>query len=400
MKQKKYVIKYAMLQVFYWAVLCAIMGYAVVYMLNKGYSNSEIGMVMAVSNIVAVVLQPFIASMTDKYEKLTLRKNIAFLAMGILVMAVILLFLERISVVMTICMSIAMIATTVMQPFLNAVAVKLQEQGIQMNFGLCRACGSVAYAVVSTIVGVLIEKYSVIVVPVAVLILLVFFFACLYSIGNVESVEGSTRKESREDTGKTQGLFEMLTKNKRFALFLCGVVLVFYTHTITSNYLIQIVENVGGRSSHMGIASSIAAIVELPAMIFFVKLVRKIKCQTLLRIAGFFFAIKYVALYLAESVSMVYAAQAFQAVSYAIYIPASVHYVTLLFGKADTVKAQSFITTAITLGNVFASLIGGRLLDVYGTKEMLFIAVIVAIVGVVLMTAGVESREKKVIGIE
>lgn len=395
MSSRKYILKYAALQVFYWAALCAIMGYAVVYMLEKGYSNSEIGIVMAVSNIISVVMQPLIAGIMDKSKELTLRKAIGLLAGCMFGAAVFLVLLKEVSLILTIVLVIAMVATTVIQPFINSIAVKLQEQGISVNFGLCRACGSIAYAVVSTIVGILIEKYSVVVVPISLMVLLMFFFFCLAMIGNIEHATENVAENMTAKEEKAQSVVMLLRRNKRFGVLLVGISLIFYTHMITSNYLIQIIENVGGNSSHMGIASSIAAIVELPAMIFFVKLVKKIKCHTLLRIAGLFFALKYVALYLADSVAMIYAAQVLQFASYALYIPASVHYVSKLFGKADTVKGQSLITTATTLGNVFASLIGGRILDIYGTQEMMLVAVIVALVGVVLMILGVENREKQ-----
>ena len=393
MNSRKYILKYAMLQVFYWASLCAIMGYAVVYMLEKGYSNSEIGMTMAASNIISVIMQPLIAGILDKSKKVTLRKMIGLLAGCMFVAAICILLLKKVSVILTIFLIITMVAITVIQPFINSVAVKLQEQGIAVNFGLCRACGSVAYAVVSTIEGILIEKYSVVVVPIALMILLVFFFVCLAVMGNVENVTDDNGKKDAQKEEEAQSVWVLLRNNKRFGLLLIGISLIFYTHMITSNYLIQIIENVGGNSSHMGIASSIAAIVELPAMIFFVKLVRKVKCHTLIRIAGVVFGLKYVALYLANSVAMIYMAQVLQCASYALFIPASVHYVSKLFGKADTVKGQSLITTATTLGNVFASLIGGRILDLYGTEEMMLVAVIVALVGVVLLGIGVENRE-------
>ncbi len=395
MKSRIYTVKYALVQALYWAVLCAIMGFAVVYMAASGYSNSEIGVIMAISNLIVVVFQPALATLADRNQKLTLRKIISVFSICMLAAAVGMLFLEKASIVMTVCLIASMVAISVIQPFLNSIAVQLEAQGVAVNFGLCRSCGSVAYAVVSTVEGILIEKKTIAVVPVVMIILLVGLLIGIVVIGNVESVgqkENIADKEMQNEEAK--GLFVFLSENKRFGVFLVGVVLIFYTHMITSNYLIQIVENVGGNSSHMGIASSIAAIVELPAMIFFVKLVKKIRCQTLLRISGVFFAVKYLGLFLAGSVEMIYVAQVFQFGAYALFIPAVVHYVSRLFGNADMIKGQSMVTTATTLGTVFASIIGGRILDVYGTEEMMFTAVIVAVIGVVLMAIGVENTEK------
>lgn len=191
---------------------------------------------------------------------------------------------------------------------------------------------------------------------------------------------------------QSKSLAEFLKTNKRFAIFLVGVMLLFHTHMLASNYLYQIIESVGGNSSHLGVASSLAAAVEIPGMILFAKIVEKISCQKLIRIAGMVYAVKFLCFYMADSVTMVYVAQMFQIGSYAIFIPASVYYVSHLFGKADTVKGQSLVTTAITLGTVIASLDGGWIMDHFGVREMLLVAMVIAWIGIALIFAGLEKK--------
>ncbi len=392
----QYTIKYAAVQAFYWATLCAIMGFAVIGMLEKGYSNSEIGYVIAFANIVVVVLQPLIASAADKNKKLTLKLIIWGFSFLMAAAAVVLLFLAAASALLTAMMAVGMISIMALQPFINSMSVQLEEQGIAVNFGLCRSCGSLSYAVVSTVVGILIRTYSYTVVPIATILLLIGLFfsvGILAGKGGGQAADFQKEKHSvkKQKSEQPQGLMQFLFANKRFSIFLVGVMLLFYTHMITSNYLIQVVSVVGGDSSHTGIACSIAAVLELPAMIFFTRIVKKIRCQTLLRISGVFFILKYLFLFLAKSVAMIYFAQVFQIGAYALFIPASVYYVSRLFGSADMFKGQSMVTAAMTLGGMFASIIGGWMLDAYGVSEMMFVAVLLAVLGVIIMCLSMEK---------
>ena len=52
-------------------------------------------------------------------------------------------------------------------------------------------------------------------------------------------------------------------------IFIFGLVLVYFTHTIINNFFIQVITPIGGTESDMGTAVFLAAILELPAMIFF-----------------------------------------------------------------------------------------------------------------------------------
>lgn len=395
MNSRTCTIKYAIVHMFFWSALCAVSGYAVVCMLNKGYSNSKIGTIIAASNILAVIFQPFIASAADKYTRLTLRKIICFFTICMSVASVGLILVKSASWIMTVCMAVGIISITVAQPFLNAISVKIEEQGISLNFGLCRSCGSVAFAAVSAILGILIEKYSVRIVPFAALILLTGLWISVMALGNVENMKGAEKTLKIQERGESKSLPAFLIEHRKFAVFLAGVVLLFYSHVFTSSYLIQIVEHVGGNSSHMGIANGIAAVLELPLMVLYVKIVRKIKCQDLLCISGVFFVFKFLGLFWAKSIGMVYFAQIFQMGSYALFIPASVHYISQLFGKEDAIKGQSMVTTAITMGTVLASLLGGRILDVCGIRITLLVVVLAAVAGVVFMALGMEKKENR-----
>ena len=53
-KNRSLNLKYAGSQIFYFAAFAAMMGYASVFLLDKGCSNSQIGIALALSSIIAV----------------------------------------------------------------------------------------------------------------------------------------------------------------------------------------------------------------------------------------------------------------------------------------------------------------------------------------------------------
>ena len=64
-------IDYALIQGTYWMFYAVAGMFVSVYMLGKGYSNTSIGLVIAVGNVVAVLVQAVLANVTDKARRLT-----------------------------------------------------------------------------------------------------------------------------------------------------------------------------------------------------------------------------------------------------------------------------------------------------------------------------------------
>ena len=56
----------------YWMAYAVISSFASAYLLDRGYTNSEIGLILAVGSIVAVFLQPFMADFADRAKKISL----------------------------------------------------------------------------------------------------------------------------------------------------------------------------------------------------------------------------------------------------------------------------------------------------------------------------------------
>lgn len=399
----KYTIKYSAVHSFYWSVFCSSLSFASVFLLSKRFSNSQIGIVLAIANIIAVLLQPAVAAFADTTKKILMKDIIVILVGAAGALAAVRFFLSEYFIILAVLFILELTILFTLQPLVNSLGMQLINKGIGLNFGLARGMGSMAYAVFSILLGVLVEHYGTNSLPVVSVGLYTALGISIYTFTKKRSVPatgGTIRSESGEmgkeaEHAVTDKLFSFLAHNKRFTALMAAVSLAFCSHSMINNYLIQITENVGGTAKDMGIATGIAAAIELPAMILFSFLIKKIRCSSILKFSLFSFAIKTAITMLATSVWMLYAAQIVQFISYALFIPASIYYVNETVNKDDLAKGQAFVTSAITLGGVTASLFGGLLLDGSGVKGMLFVGLIAATLGFVIGFFAVETVEVK-----
>ena len=74
LNRTKLMLQYCVLQGSYWASFCVLYAFATVFLLSRGFESSMIGVIIAVGNILGVILQPVVASIADRSEKISLHK--------------------------------------------------------------------------------------------------------------------------------------------------------------------------------------------------------------------------------------------------------------------------------------------------------------------------------------
>lgn len=387
-------IKYMASQIFYFGAFAAMMGYASVYLLYKGFSNSTIGIILSLCSILAVFMQPALASFADNHKNIEIRKIInTIVAIAIILSVALLVIPANQTLIFILIVAIFSLETTIM-PLINTLAFIFEKYGIQINFGIARGLGSVAYALTSMALGYIVEWFSPDLLPICYVVFnaLLFIVVHLFVLPkNAQIVDADEESETEAEVQENVSLLKFAGKYKKFIVFLLGFVLVYFAHTIINNFFIQIVTNVGGNSSDMGNAVFLAAMLELPTMAYFTKLSQKVNCGTLIKASIVLFLAKHAITYLATNMVMIYIAQVLQMGAYALFIPASVYYVNCKVDNKDIVKGQSFVTTSMTMSGVFANIIGGILLDAVGVSEVLLIGVILSLIGAVIVLFTVEK---------
>lgn len=422
-------IKYSGLQGGFWMSFCICFSYASIYLLSRGYSNSQIGLVIAVAGVISSVLQPLVAGLADGEGRYTLRGLIMFLSVIMLLSAIILLLPQLHFLWIAVLYIVLLAVLQILTPLVNAIGMDWINKGIPVNFGLARGVGSVSYAFISFVAGIVIERHSASVVPLFIILCycIVFIAAYIFRLpdrtgageyaGQADSgmQAGQSAKarqaacETRTEQGAPTGLsvgephmekgapddgaqeLSFFRTYRRFFVLLAGISFVFVSHNMLNNYMFQVMSYHHGGSSETGIASGIAAALELPTMIAFSYLIKKASSGTLLKVSCIFFALKAFLTFMAVDITGVYLAQIAQIGGFALSVPASVYYTNSLIRPKDRAKGQSFMTVTNTVGSIFGSTLGGLILDVSGVPAMLIAATLAAVFGTLLAFVSTEK---------
>lgn len=412
-------IEYSCIHGTYWMVYGVVSSFASVFLLAKGFSNWNIGVTLAVANVLAVVLQPVIADLADRAKRLSIIGISEILTVLMMIVTVGMFAFSGSMVGLSIVFILLIAWHTVLQPLYNTLTFTLEEAGVHINFGVARSMGSLAYAALLAVLGTIVENYGVMSLPITGEIILVMMLISLivtkrsYDKGkrmnhakgttsampkgeaDAEGVQSADGEKSDLCEEESINLIQFIKRNKFFFLVNVGVIGLYFSNSVLNNYMMQIVDVVGGTSEDMGRILSLMAFCEIPTMVCFDLLRKKFSCQLMLKVASVGFAVKIALCWMANSVTMIFLAQFVQLVSFALFLPAMVHFIDEIMSKGEAVKGQALFTTMITVTTVISSLAGGAILDMSGAKMLTFVATIATPIGAAIIIATVGKVKNK-----
>ena len=373
-------LAYAAAQGIYWMGFCICVAFAAVYMQYRGYSNTALGAVVALGNIAGFLLAPAVAALVDSSRRITIFHCLwATAAVQLMLFAVLMTVPGRsFATAAAYCLYIACCNLT--GPLINQLSLNLEERCCHINFGAARSVGSFAFAVTALALGRIVESRSAAILPAAGIVCTLALSAAAALIyarmsGAAKPVQPQQRKEH------AAGLYGFIRGNGRFCIVMLGMSLIFFSHNIVSGFMINVVRAVGGGTAVMGGINAFMALTELPCMILYDRIEKRFGCAATVRFAAVMFVAKSLCIALAGNIPALYAANAIQAVSYAIMIPAGVRYAERYTPHKDSAKAQSIAFGMSTLGSVFSGSIGGVLYDALPVHSVLLVGTAAAAVG-------------------
>ena len=385
-------IKYGVMQALYWMGFVATYNYAAYYLSDKGFNSSDIGLILAFANIFAALLQPPIAAYADRALKSKLKSIIWILSLANLVLTVLILVIKGHPYLTAIFLMLIISFILTLHSFINSFAMEYANKGIQLNFTITRAVGSLGAALSSLGMGFIASRFGPEAVPLTYLVMFILIVAVVISFKPADKF-GTLSDVEKPAYIPPTGALKFLWKYKKFAGLLLGATLIFSSYNMVINFMINIVERLGYGTAEMGTALAIAGFLEVPGMALYIILVKKRKCSTLLQLSSVFFTLKTLAVFLSGNIYHVYAAHITQLLSFAIFVPASVYYINNLMPANDKIKGQAYMTTTITLGGVIGSLLGGTLIDALSVPSMLLIATITSALGTLFMIIFTEKEK-------
>ena len=400
MRNRKRDIQYKILQGFYWMLYGLSTAYVTVFLLHHGFSSSIIGVIVAASNLLAALGQMVVGTMVDKYEKLTWKNMIILFCLLEAICLILMMVFSSNHVINGALFPIFSLIIYFQMPLVNSTFFYYTSRSEKLDFGSARGMGSLAYAIMSTVVGMVVVSFGEqAIVPSGMVILIGFTAIVLtmpYYHDQLDKVSDTSNEDAENATVSPNSSFIAFAKSyPQFMLVVLGSIFVMAFHNIVHTYLIQVMEAVGGNSATMGTAVSVEALVELPIMFGFFVLIRKFSSSTLMAIAGIGFVFKSVCFLLSSSVMAIYFTELVQLISYALFASASVYFANDMMEDYDRVKGQGYMTASIAIGGVVGNFLGGFIYDGAGIHALLLSCVGFAVAGALCILAGTLSRGKR-----
>ena len=133
--------RYSCIQFFFWIVFVTLANFASVFLLNTGFTNTQIGIIIALAGVVSALLQPTVASYADKNSSPSLKKICIFISLIALVLSAFLLFYTRSLLCTGIFYGSCFVLIQLLTPMVNSLGMESLNQGKKLNFGIGRGMG-------------------------------------------------------------------------------------------------------------------------------------------------------------------------------------------------------------------------------------------------------------------
>ena len=388
---RNFTARYALIQTFLWAEFGFMFSYGNQYLTERLHlTDTAAGLVLGIATGLSFLLQPPLTALAERTET----RRVLVLAAGCSAACALATLLPLGTAATVVLFALACVALQVMPSFSNALGMAGIRSGQTINFGLARGIGSTCFGLGARAAAPLIGWMGRQAIPLsgAVMALGVAVSVLLFP-----AADGQRAVQSAE---KPDNAREFLRGNRRFLVLLVGIVLIYIGHNALSNCMFRIAQSkipdgaVDAATDLQGTALLIAALVELPTMFLFTRLLRRVRCDVWLVLSGAFMALRLALTWLVPSAVGLCLAQVTQMPGYALLAVSSVYYVGTVIDRRNVVKGQTYLGSANTLGCLLAYVLGGVLIDGTGVDGMLIFCLVLSVVGLVLTLLSRERVER------
>ena len=373
--EKAVLLRFNMLQVFYWCGLASMGSFVSAFMLSKGMSNTRLSLILALYMLGAFVGQFFWGSLSDK-----LQTNKKFFIMN---EAFVLLLYYLIYI-----FSDNFLLVNIFYPLLGFVIVP-QASNLDswilkcfahrpQVYGPARGWASAGFAVFMLIYGNLINSWGYRIMP---------WFAT--AIVGTAIVIALLQPDSPVVPGSSRGGIKLkdIGNLARSGIYMFIIALVFFIgmgQAPVSNMKIVVLESVGGNVSHQGYDSFFLCIFQLP-FFFLAGQLRRIPKHTRLLFGALGALGMGLCDLLATSPAMVITGSVLWGAGYSIMLPTVREIVSENVDPALTTTAHGVCDAVLgSLAGIISLLYVGKLIDAAGTAPVFAICICLSGVAMVM----------------
>lgn len=343
---------------------CISTAYLAPILFRFGYSPARIGFVMTLAALAATLARPLWGWLNDRLacaRQVTLGAAAAGVACFHLVTHSGGHLLS--AALGTMGLYVTMICMT---NFIDSWAMRLISTGSPLDYGVTRAGGSLFYAVGAAAFGAVAARHGFQPGNTALVLLLLPMAAVTLSLPN------PPRPAAPHAITLRQGLAS-LTGNRTYLLMLAAFFLCTLDSSTIDSFYSVLILSLGGTEREVGIALFVQAISEVPVMMGYALIRRRLRISpaAVLAFAMFFYGVKSLVFGFAPTWNAAVGAAVLQALSFALLAPACVDFMLETVSPDYLATAHLvFIAAGQGAAAVLGNSLGGVLADLWGVSAM------------------------------
>lgn len=366
--------------------------YISVFFRSIGLSLGEIGVLAALAGITAVVAAPIWGAVVDRRRDVRWPLLVAGLSSAV---AAVWLALSHDPLAVALGVIGLSAGSAGLGPMLDSRTIEIVGAN-RDRYGRARAWGSLAFTGVALGVGALIASTGpvglfLVLAPGAAITGLAGFALLGRQAG--EPIAASIAGRRRVTTSFGSGLAGLIN-DPTLLLFFVGSVFVWTSTAAVTTFLSIHLVDLGAESAVVGLVWTPGALVEVPMMLAFPVIVRRVSADRLIVIGALVFAARTVGWALVSDPLLFVLIAPLGGVAYGLFYVGTVTYVSRAVPADVQATAQGIFTgTAFSMGTILGSVVGGQLASLLTIPGMFGVAAVATLAGAGTIWRATEARK-------
>lgn len=339
------------------------------YLKSIKLSGTQIGIIVSLTSLISILIQPFWGSLCDKTQK-----NKKILLFLILVTASISLFVPLFK-----SYYIVIIVFIIFYFFLSGIIPIIETMAVNSSFGYgnIRQWGSIGFAIAVLIAGFIADKYGLF------WIFIIFSISYLVTIPFIKPIE---IKKFPKTGGQLKGIGSLF-KNHKYVLFLISTFFISGAIAGHNTYFGILYEYLGGTITGIGVAFLLFAGSEAPFMKLTFIWIKKIGIESMLIFSAVISMIRFFWYSTNPSPTLVIAFFILQGLSIGTYLVSAAEFIRQNTKEELRGTAMSiYASISMGFGGMISKFTGGIILDHLGISTVYLFLAIFTIIGLIPIT--------------
>lgn len=350
--------------------------YRAIYFTQKGFSGTQIGILIGIVPILSIFSQPVWSALSDVFHTRRLLLVIGCLGVSAAMVGVGLgnsftanfIFFTLFSIFIT---PIGPIGTAFVLDYLDEIEKP-------ETLSLIRVWGSIGFGLSSLVLGIVLMDQRLELFP----WLLVGIYLLL---GVVSLTLPESRIETKQSEIKLKELFQ-LAKNASFMIFLAGMVFIGATLLIANNFQAVFLLSLNASSLLIGITVALPALLEIPMLIITPTLMKNFRTRQLIIAGAVLMPIRWGLFYIIQNPAWMIPAQILNGVATISIDIAGVSYIDKSIPPKWRATGQGlYSTAAFAIGPGIGNFIAGNILDRFDVRAIWGLNLVLGMIGLVLV---------------